>query len=43
MKNFMKKHNFIPLCSLALAFVGFFYYHGASLLFFGEPEYPTED
>lgn len=39
----VKNGTLMALCSLTLAFIGFFHYSGNSLLFFGEPKYPTED
>lgn len=41
--NKINKATIYTICSLCLAFVGFFHYSGTSLIFFGEPEYPTEE
>lgn len=36
------KTSLYSLCSLCLALGAFMRFHGISLLFFGEPEYPVE-
>lgn len=40
MKKLKFRRALTTACSLALALTPFFYYNGASLIFFGEPKHP---
>lgn len=37
------KATVYTLCSLCLTFSIFMHYYGTSFVFFGEPEYPTDE